>query len=154
MNNYTSLINKIFITLNVCSITLSLQSTTAEIPLYPTPTFSKIESLCKELKNDFDVLNFTQLFHKDWLESSDYLFQKFLVMNSSIIHLVNNTEESKAFLLEDIHYLLTIIIDVRAYFNKIFEYSRNPICISINTLLQKSEEKLGELLLINQEIVA
>lgn len=124
------------------------------IPMYPTPEFTKVEKICYELSCDLDVLSFNNLLQHDWIENSDYLLNQFLVLNATITNLVNNTEESRSYLLEDIHYLLDSITIVRERYNKLYASStQHPLCDFMHDILQQSKEKLDQLLTLNQEII-
>jgi hypothetical protein len=128
---------------------------TTPIPFYPTPQFTKIEKICQELSNDFDVLNLNRTLHYAWVEDSDYLLNKLLLLNDTLNHMVNNREESRSYLLEDIHYLFKNIIQVEQGYLIMYESTLDdPWCQWMYTLLQESKEKLDQLLLLNQETVA
>jgi hypothetical protein len=125
-----------------------------DIPMYPTPEFTNVEKICRELCSDLDVLNFNRTLHNDWVENSDYLFNKFLILNNAINSLVNNKEESRSYLLEDINYLINTIQLVEMSYSAVYEpYKQNPLCRSMFTLLKQSNEKLHELLSLNLEII-
>lgn len=141
---------KIIITMLFCII---LSSNGNEIPLYPTPYFHKVGIICKELCTDLQVIHFNKQLHYDWVEHSDYLFNKFLILYNSISELVNNTEETKSYLLEDIQYLFEAVEQVVHNYATTYEtHLTDPFYRSLISLLQKSNDKLKELLLINHEI--
>ncbi len=122
-----------------------------EIPMYPTPYFQQIDIICKELCNDLQVIHFNKQLHDDWV---DYLFNKFLILNNSIINLINNTEETKSYLLEDIDYLFNALEKVsQSYLITYESYLADPFCRSLLSLLNQSKDKLKELFLFNQETI-
>jgi hypothetical protein len=125
-----------------------------ETSWYPTPEYSKVEKICLGVCSDLDVLSFDEQLHIDWVENSDYLLNQFLILNNAIEKLVSNTEESRSYLLEDIHYLLESLNKVIIGYNKIYaETSQHPFCQFMQSLLHKSKENLEQLLLLNQEVL-
>lgn len=125
------------------------------LPFYPTPQFTKVEKICQELANDFDVLRLNKALHYDWIENSDYLLNKFLLLSDAINHMVNNVEESRSYLLEDIHYLFKNMLTVEQGFTTMYQCTLDDSwCQWVTALLQESKEKLEQLLLLNQEVVA
>ena len=123
-----------------------------DIPMYPTPEFSKVERICKELWSDLDVLSFNKSLEYEWIENSNYLVNQFTQLSYSITSLVN-TDESRSYLLEDIHYLVDILNELELRYSNLLMNLKHPLCQSMNVLLLQSKQTLKQLLLLNQEIM-
>jgi len=136
--------------LNLFHITHSM----SDYPTYPTPAFYHVEKIGKELILDLNALTFNHELSEAWIRKSDYLFNQFLVLDRAINKLINNQEECRSYLLEDLHYLQEIISLVElAYSNITNENNLEAKYESMYTIIKESSSKLEALTELNQEII-
>lgn len=125
-----------------------------EYETYPTPRFHNVEKICKDILLDIDALSFNIELKEVWIEQSNYFLNQFLVLSQAIDDLVDNKEECRAYLLEDLHYLQEVIILVENAYSALANKRLQTTTYStMQTIIQESKTRLDSIYSLNQEVL-
>lgn len=125
--------------------------------VYPESAFHKVETLCKELWSDLEVLHANEHLRKEWIVLTDYLADQFLALYLKVDVLVNHPEESRIYLTEDLYYLLGVFAFLETRYTTLVHAiaQDNPAMLDVlkdmDRILVESKAKLEGLMHSNLE---
>jgi hypothetical protein len=116
--------------------------------------FRKIEKICFQLHDDLDLM-FLNKSPSSLKSNPGYLLKQFCYLFTAIQELVDNTEEARMFLPDDIVYLLDHIqkIEHKLFAIEVEKKSEDQLVQCMGLLLRQSQQKLQVLIENNIEIV-
>jgi len=146
----------IFLLLGACFFFHCLKATPTEN--YHSTDFYVIETLCKEVINDFRVMKFDSSLNISWLQQSSYISDQLVALQEAISNLLENEAEVRIYLIEDYAYLLNLFSSVEKNFRKwqkkYTNKAHNAVGICLQRIVDQSKKNLQKIVASNQEIIA
>lgn len=143
-----------FFFLTICFVIHYLK---AENPLYNSD-FYKIEVLCKDVINDFEVLcNDPSHIDISLIQKSSYITHKIMALQEAICNLVENEAEARLYLTEDYEYLGELFSLVEEHFyrwhnNRTLVKFDLAVGVCLQRMLVESKKNLVKMRNYNKEI--
>ncbi len=124
---------------------------------YLSSDFCKIETLCKEVINDFTVMKFDSAVNITWIRQSSYITDQLIALQEAISNLVENEEEVRIYLTEDYAYLLDLFLSVEQQFKKwrkkYATKSHNAVAVCLQRIVEQSKKNLQRIVEYNKEVI-
>lgn len=130
----------------------------AEEPMYNGSDFYKIELLCRDVINDFEVLRKNPSdIDISWIQKSSYIAHKVMALQEAISNLVENEEEARLYLTEDYDYLGELFSLVEQHFDLWHNKLNVPkidlaVGVCLQRMLTESKKNLLKMRDYNKEI--
>lgn len=130
----------------------------SQIGSYLSSDFYKIETLCKEVINDFTVMKFDSVVNISWIQQSSYITDQLVALQEAISNLVENKEEVRIYLTEDYVYLLDLFSSVEQQFRKwrkkYATKAHGAVAVCLQRIVEQSKKNLQHIIQHNKEIIA
>lgn len=143
----------------LCMVYSSLRSEDKTYTMrYYDSCFYKVDTRAQELLHDLSVLSFDNEVLVSWMVQSEYLSRQFLSLHEAISNLVENEEEARIYLRDDLTYILTMLEKIEECFNNLYEkkssMAHKAVNICLGRLLHRSKKNISDLLANNYEVDA
>lgn len=128
-----------------------------ETVTYISSDFHKVETLCKDIINDFSVIQSDVAVDISWLQLSSYIIDQLVALQEAISNLLENKEEVSIYLTEDYAYLLDLFSSVERKFKKwqkkCTTKADGAVGVCLQKMIDQSKKNLQQILLFNKEVI-
>lgn len=120
------------------------------VQAYEEIYFQRLESLCRDIYNDLDVSNTNQAVAAH-MHAENYLLKQFLLLQHTLEAFINNKEEVRIYLWQDLAYLREIIELLEKKYSEGL-YTQEQHTPKILAIFAHGKDQLEQLLANNYEV--